>query len=443
MENKENSLSTRITYQDVLKSTTDKYGGMYSEDHKRFYHLRGLDIFNYKVEDGVEVICGDNYFRTSAFSLIIRNIELPESLIAIGHHAFSFCRSITKLVLPKSLRIIEGNPFIGCKNCKVIECLSPYYTVKNNILYSSDLKRLISCLDFTSSFIDIEDTVEYIGEEAFFGCYNIKGIKLSSNLKTIGESAFSSCINLESVKLPGKLTQIDNFAFSDCYALKDINLPASLIEISGNPFKKCYNCTIVNASNNFYVEDYFLYTSDMEGVISCLQKRESIKMSFNTKHIGDYCFSENEILKDVIFSPILTTIGKGAFRDCRSLNRIVMPPSIQIIEDEAFYGCHIKDLNLPISLKIIGKSAFAYSDFTELYISMSVTKICRYAFDECNHLKDIYIYNPDIDLEEEWVPFPFTHYSINNIYIPRGSKDRFVSILESHNSPYVDNLVEM
>ena len=45
MENKENSLSTRITYQDVLKSTTDKYGGMYSEGHKRFYHLRGLDIF--------------------------------------------------------------------------------------------------------------------------------------------------------------------------------------------------------------------------------------------------------------------------------------------------------------------------------------------------------------------------------------------------------------
>ncbi len=53
-------------------------------------------------------------------------------------------------------------------------------------------------------------------------------------------------------------------------------------------------------------------------------------------------------------------IGESAFRDCNSLNYIILPKDIDYIEQSAFEGCsHLLSINLPNDLKKIGKRAFA------------------------------------------------------------------------------------
>lgn len=88
-------------------------------------------------------------------------------------------------------------------------------------------------------------------------------------------------------------------------------------------------------------------------------------------------------------------IGEGAFRDCTSLQTILLPDSLLIIAEEAFYGCAVLsnlnglelpsglyavgdrafagcrslyDLDLPSSLRFVGDGAFAASGLTDLYL---------------------------------------------------------------------------
>lgn len=88
-------------------------------------------------------------------------------------------------------------------------------------------------------------------------------------------------------------------------------------------------------------------------------------------------------------------IGEGAFRDCTSLQTILLPDSLLIIAEEAFYGCtalsnlnglelpsglyavgdrafagcrSLYDLDLPSSLRFVGDGAFAASGLTDLYL---------------------------------------------------------------------------
>ena len=52
-------------------------------------------------------------------------------------------------------------------------------------------------------------------------------------------------------------------------------------------------------------------------------------------------------------------ISIGDFRDCRSLNEVVFPDTVEDIDEDAFKGCSsLKSITLPDSLKSLGKYAF-------------------------------------------------------------------------------------
>ena len=65
----------------------------------------------------------------------------------------------------------------------------------------------------------------------------------------------------------------------------------------------------------------------------------------------------------------VSSIGQEAFRDCKELKMVTIPPSVTNIGDVAFYSCDIKSVNIPASVTSIGTQAF--SDNSEL-MSFSV-----------------------------------------------------------------------
>ena len=56
-------------------------------------------------------------------------------------------------------------------------------------------------------------SVETIGEEAFFGCYDLKRLRLNDGLKTIGSRAFYNCYSLFIDTLPSSLEDVGKGAF--------------------------------------------------------------------------------------------------------------------------------------------------------------------------------------------------------------------------------------
>ena len=138
--------------------------------------------------------------------------------------------------------------------------------------------------------------------------------------RIICDSAFFFCGSLFEIVIPSSVTSIGDWAFSFCSSLIYISIPKSVIGLNGNPFAE-WNGKLECLSPNFVYEDDVLFDKDKSRIIS-----------FRNQNIESYVIPSS-----------VTSIGKGAFRDCDSLSEIVIPSSVTIIGDRAFSRCKFPD----------------------------------------------------------------------------------------------------
>ncbi len=76
----------------------------------------------------------------------------------------------------------------------------------------------------------------------------------------------------------------------------------------------------------------------------------------------------------------VTEIGKSAFAGPRGVHRVILPEGLTAIGDYAFESGDLKAIELPSTLRTIGKSAFSYSFVEEIVIPEGITAIEDYTF---------------------------------------------------------------
>jgi hypothetical protein len=91
--------------------------------------------------------------------------------------------------------------------------------------------RLVSCV--------LPESLESIGNFAFYNCTALASISLPESLTSIGTYTFQYCISLASISLPESLQSIGNSAFQYCPSLASISLPESLQSIGTYAFSGC------------------------------------------------------------------------------------------------------------------------------------------------------------------------------------------------------------
>lgn len=85
--------------------------------------------------------------------------------------------------------------------------------------------------------------------------------------------------------------------------------------------------------------------------------------------------------EEIQLSDNITEICEGAFKNCKGLKTINMPKSLKIIGKEAFSGIHCAPVWMfPDGLEQICDGAFMYSSIKEAHIPESVSVIEDYAF---------------------------------------------------------------
>lgn len=67
----------------------------------------------------------------------------------------------------------------------------------------------------------IPDTVKYIEDYAFLGCFKLERVNMSNNLVDIGNAAFSYCTSLEKITIPESVDISNRDMFFDCWKLED------------------------------------------------------------------------------------------------------------------------------------------------------------------------------------------------------------------------------
>ena len=280
-------ISTEVTDEDWTNYVIDEYGVKYSRDGKKI--LGTTDDFNcteYKIRDGVRVVCDG---------------------------AFWNCESLRKITIPNSVKSVGDCAFNRCTNLEVI-CLSPLFVVKDNILYTKGMKKVISCWS-SQQKIELPNSVTSIGNEAFWDCSSLQQITIPNSVTSIGDKAFYWCESLQQITIPDGITSIGDGAFSGCT-----------------------NLEVICLSPLFVVKDNILYTKGMKKVISCWSSQKKIDLPDCVTSIGNEAFLWCDSLLHITIPNSVKSIGDLAFWNCKSLQQITIPNSVTSIGYFVFFS---------------------------------------------------------------------------------------------------------
>lgn len=318
----------------------------------------------------------------------LREVTISEGVKKIGWLSFVYCKGLSSIALPASIEEIESNPFMGCSSLETLSVANGgTFKSENNCVLSGDGKTLvIGCkrsgipssvteigeyafaeqfIDKTVQRISIPANVEVIGDSAFVKCSGLVGVSFSDggNLTTIGKSAFYGCIGLsaDEFKLPATVTSVKSDAFTEC-TIKGSGTGSGLIEVGGSAVY-FVSGWIIKCGNGVGKVDLGNTTAfvGIADAAFCQSKITDITLPGTIKYIGDSAFCGATELKSVTFSANgLLRVGVGAFSECRELEKIVLPDSVEEIGDRAFIGCEsLAEIIMGSAVKDIGENAFA------------------------------------------------------------------------------------
>lgn len=253
----------------------------------------------------------------------------PYTVTAIGVYAFNPTRTTTNVssvFIPATVTSIGRFAFRCCKFLATV-----------TFAEGSQLKSIgVSAFSGTTpahpifTEIQIPDSVETIGTNAFHNCQDLESITLPASLKTIESSAFSYCRNLSEIRLPTSLTTIEISVFDGCSSLETVFYDGSLAQWSQ-----------INTSNGFLGDSSpSLVMNDYTAQFISVKDENDPYPPPKTVTITKYTGTESTvILPSTINSWPVTKIGEAAFQDNTTITSVTIPASVTEIGSNAFAGC--------------------------------------------------------------------------------------------------------
>ena len=289
-----------------------------------------IDLMSIELPEGIEDI-GESAF---AYCSKLSTIELPDSLVNLGDCVFANCTSLEYIKVPEGIKRIGVAAFSGCNKLQMVElpdriisigksafaetlCLNRAgeeekgYIYMEQILVTTPKEEAVVTVkegtgiiaDGTSSFtfvetLELPNSLTIIGEDAFWGCYNLKEIRFGNNLRYIESSGFMQCASLEKLMFPASIERIGRGAFYSCSNLKEISFGENLKEIEDMAFWGCSKLEIINISEGLEV-------------------------------IGKSAFSACHNLRAIEVPESVISIGDGAFDNCKRLKTMKLPEHLR------------------------------------------------------------------------------------------------------------------
>ena len=191
------------------------------DDPRAYQGVVYLPIRHLILPEGIQEI-GDYAFSR----MRLEQVNLPKSLRKLGRSCFSSCHwlSTDPLIIPDGITSIPPQCFINCQCFKKLVLPSTLKTIEGAAFYNTRVEEA-----------NFPEGLEYIKGLAFEGS-DLKKAILPSTLKDLSEFTFSMCPKLQKIKIPEGVTKIPIGFASWCHLLEEVNIPKSVTVIEVDAF---------------------------------------------------------------------------------------------------------------------------------------------------------------------------------------------------------------
>ena len=269
----------------------------------------------------------------------------------IGEYAFSGCRSLEKISIPKTVRKVAQGAFGDVQPLREVHflgTLEEWLSIRFNhqepssagVLSQYEIDMLLSVVgDSFDGNCPCDG-----GAALFIGGKIVKNLVITGEIRKIGGQAFRGCGSLESVELSEGVREIEEGAFSGCRSLVQAGIPDSArkfgeLIFEGSGIKKI-------DSKNYKIVDEFVVN---RGILE--------------RYAGD--------AESVEIPEIVRKIGPGAFKDAPNLRKVVIPPRVKV-SVKSFRGAEkIREIVHP---KLSLRDGFLIQEGVLLYVSPGESK---------------------------------------------------------------------
>ncbi len=179
----------------------------------------------------------------------VTQLTIPSGILTIAASAFEGNNSLSSVIFPETLEIIEESAFCNSSALEKVVFSGPVKEIKEGAFYGAG--KLTNLL--------LPEGLTEIGRFAFAEIGSLASVHIPGSVKRIESNAFEGCISLSSVIIEQGCEFIGAFAFDRCSSLRKLYLPLSITEIHGsingelsrlNPF----GLTLIVERNSYALE---------------------------------------------------------------------------------------------------------------------------------------------------------------------------------------------
>jgi len=354
----------------------------------------------------------------------LTDIAIPASVSALAGTAFNGCSSLEGIhaasIASWCSMTFSGTPFSQAKRLYAPGSTAQAESEVRDLVVPDGIVAIpASAFDGCESLetVVVPDSVGEIGASAFANCPNLKSVTIGTGVTNIAASAFQSCTNLVALVVPSGVQTIAARAFHSCTALRSVTFHDGLLSIGNNAFWGCSNLTsvvipatvtnVATASSNRPAYDYHAFGRCPNIVEVAMPNIASASAVFPDSYklirtatvsgggdiLRDNLFSGCVSLETATVAPGISGLGKSAFSDCTALRSVSLPDGLGDAGTATFYNCtNLTAVSLPNSVTNIGIRAFVNSGIREMVFPAQLEKISdREAFRNCSSLTSIAI----------------------------------------------------
>jgi hypothetical protein len=265
----------------------------------------------------------------------------------------------------------------------------------------------------------VDYTVTAIYENAFKNNPSLTYVDIPNTIEFIGSKAFSNCPSLSEVWLP------ENANISS-----DVFCQTRLV-FDGITYSTCNESLIIGeyefidpgfATFHYRGEVYrsfkccvWICQDDRTGAVSIPSHIFANNNNFAVTSIDEYAFKDCTLLTSITLPNTIDYIETGSFRNCSSLTSFDIPYGVNVIESGTFENCiNLTSVSIPNTIIILGEIDETLGVFencislTHITIPSSVSVIGKYTFWNCSSLSSI------TSLREEAVPITYLAFHHGN-----------------------------